>query len=561
MSAAAASGHAPSREEGRGAGARPPLPLGSAWQWPQTGLWSGVLVLLRGPAPPRGWPVGPFFPDAWIRGGTNWQLTCLSALLHVLLIIFPFRMWHLAHPDGETRQANVEVAWMGSSKVLLPYIPALRKDVRKAALHGAEPAPAGTHAFDPKQTIVSKPKVATHPRQTLIEPAALPEPPKILTPLPDIVEWPNLPKPAPRRHLRLNPNARMRQRLARPRPRAVAPDVPVSPSLPEITFASEHPDLPKPALEVKTNARPTFEAAKHEEEAAPEVAAMLNTDVPGQRLVALSEDPAPPPAELKVPVGNLTADFVKSPDANAPEAAGSAASGSGPGANNKRASGARGPGIPGIAIVGATRGPTSNIAGPPGAPGMSGSGPASNPAPPDAHSLNFSRRPGTPATPGESAARLPTASIQERIKSALQPEDLLEPGRIYTIHVSMPNLSSVTGTWTLKFVELDENGKEIPDTIDSPSVAGPVPLRKVDPKYPPAFIHAKVQGDVILYAIIRRDGSVDSIQVVRSLDPQLDQNAMEALARWKFQAAQREGRNVELAAIVRIPFRATSALF
>jgi TonB family protein len=352
----------------------------------------------------------------------------------------------------------------------------------------------------------------------------------------------------------------VRQRLSRPRPHAVAPDVPVSPALPEITFSSQHPDLPKPALEVKTNARPTFTASKHEEEAAPDVAATLNTEVPGQRLVALSEDPAPPPPELKVPAGNLTADFVKSPDANAPGAAGSATSGSESGANSKRASSARGPGIPGIAIVGATRGPTANIAGPPGAPGMSGSGSASSLPPPESHALGMSRRPGTPATPGESA-HVPGPSIQERIKSALQPEDLLEPGRIYTIHVSMPNLSSVTGTWTLKFVELDENGKEIPGAMDSPSVAGPVPLRKVDPKYPPAFIHAKVQGDVILYAIIRRDGSVDSIQVVRSLDPQLDQNAMEALARWKFQAAQREGRSVELAAIVRIPFRATSAMF
>jgi len=558
MSASAASGQAPLGEEQLVSTARPPLPLGSAWQWPQTGLWSGVLVLLRGPAPPRGWPVGPFFPDAWIRGGTNWELTCLSAALHVLLIIFPFRMWHLAHPDGVDPQPKSEVAWMGSSKVLLPYIPALRKDVRKAALHATEPAPRGTHAFDPRQTIVSKPKVATHPRQTLIEPAAPPEPPKILTPLPDIVEWPNLPRRAPQRHLRLNPRARMRQRLARPRPHTVAPDVPVSPALPEITFSSQHPDLPKPALEVKTNARPTFAAAKREDEAAPEVAATLSTDVPGQRLVALSENPAPPPPELKVPVGNLTAQFVKSPDANAPGAAGSASSGSGLTAYSKHTGSARGPAIPGIAIVGATRGPTSNIAGPPAAPGMGGSG--FGLARPESRALGLARQPGMAATPGESA-RLSTPSIQERIKSALHPEDLLEPGRIYTIHVSMPNLASVTGTWTLKFVELDENGKEIPDTLDSPSVAGPVPLRKVDPKYPPAFVNAKVQGDVILYAIIRRDGSVDSIQVVKSLDPQLDQYSMEALARWKFQAAQREGRNVELAAIVRIPFRAVSALF
>jgi len=48
---------------------------------------------------------------------------------------------------------------------------------------------------------------------------------------------------------------------------------------------------------------------------------------------------------------------------------------------------------------------------------------------------------------------------------------------------------------------------------------------------------------------------VDSVQVLRSLDPQLDQHAMEALARWKFQPAERNGTPVELEAVVLIPFR------
>jgi len=39
---------------------------------------------------------------------------------------------------------------------------------------------------------------------------------------------------------------------------------------------------------------------------------------------------------------------------------------------------------------------------------------------------------------------------------------------------------------------------------------------------------------VILYAVIRRDGSVGSIQVVRGIDPLLDGNAVRALAQWKF---------------------------
>jgi protein TonB len=103
----------------------------------------------------------------------------------------------------------------------------------------------------------------------------------------------------------------------------------------------------------------------------------------------------------------------------------------------------------------------------------------------------------------------------------------------------------------LSFAEMGQ-----PDGAPAPSIelTGPVPLRKVDPRYPNSMIDARVEGEVVLYAVIRRDGSVDSIQVVRGLEPELDQNAMEALARWKFRPAERRGAPVELEAIVHIPF-------
>lgn len=531
---------APSVAERQGGAGRAGRLLGSAWEWPRERLWSSVLVLMRGPAPPRGWPVGQYFPDAWIRGRANWQLVFLSALLHILVAIFPLRWRLLSHTGSEAPQQRAEVAWMGSSKVLLPYIPALRKENRKAAPVSA--------TFHTKQTIISKPEVATHPRQTLIEPTAPPDPPKILPPLPEIVEWPNLPKPAPpRRHLRVNERARMRQKAARPQPKIEAPELHAA--LPEMTFTSEHPDLPKPALEVKTSVRATFAAEKRSQEAAPDIRAVTAEDLAGQKLIALSETPAPPAPVLEVPMGNLTAQFAIAPDpkpagttANAPSAGGVAPA-------SKRPGSSRGGEIPGIAISGGRRGPIANIAGPMGM-GGNGLGLAAQPGRTD-----VARQPGIAATPDD-ATRTKAPSIRERIKSIVNPEDLLDPGRIYTLHVSMPNLASATGTWTLKFVELDQNGKEIPGTMDLPGIAGPEPLRKVDPKYPPALISAHVQGDVVLYAIIRRDGSVDSIEVVRSLEPQLDQNAMDALARWKFRSPQRDGRTVELATIVRIPFRA-----
>jgi protein TonB len=127
---------------------------------------------------------------------------------------------------------------------------------------------------------------------------------------------------------------------------------------------------------------------------------------------------------------------------------------------------------------------------------------------------------------------------------------------VYTLHVNMPNLSSVTGSWVLSFVELGQEDDQ-PKTPPAPAdLTGPVPVRKVDPKYPASLITAKVEGEVVLYAVIRRDGTVDSIQLVRGLEPELDNNAMEALARWRFRPAERKGAAVELEAIIHIPFRA-----
>jgi len=121
----------------------------------------------------------------------------------------------------------------------------------------------------------------------------------------------------------------------------------------------------------------------------------------------------------------------------------------------------------------------------------------------------------------------------------------------------MPNLNSATGSWILNFSEM-RTAPSGPQTGAAEEVAEPSPLRKVDPKYPPTAMAEHIEGEVILYAVIRRDGSVDSIQLVKGIDPQLDGNAMRALAQWKFRPAERNGEPVDLEAIVHIPFHAPS---
>jgi periplasmic protein TonB len=82
-----------------------------------------------------------------------------------------------------------------------------------------------------------------------------------------------------------------------------------------------------------------------------------------------------------------------------------------------------------------------------------------------------------------------------------------------------------------------------------------VPTHKVDPKYVASAAAERVEGKVRLSAVIRRDGHVDSIAILQHLDDRLDFSATQALQKWEFEPAKRDGRTVDVDAIFEIPFR------
>ena len=68
-----------------------------------------------------------------------------------------------------------------------------------------------------------------------------------------------------------------------------------------------------------------------------------------------------------------------------------------------------------------------------------------------------------------------------------------------------------------------------------------------------------VGGTVILYAIIHADGAVSGVRVLRSVDDRLDRYASNAIAKWKFNPATKNGVPVDVEATFWIPFRPTKA--
>lgn len=126
---------------------------------------------------------------------------------------------------------------------------------------------------------------------------------------------------------------------------------------------------------------------------------------------------------------------------------------------------------------------------------------------------------------------------------------ILGPWRIHTLLMNMPNLTSSTGSWVLNFAD------PLPLRLrKDKAIIAPLPVHSVDPEYPPEQKEEGVQGKVVLFAVIGRDGTVSKVRVVKSLDPVLDHNAEAAFSQWKFEPALLDDKPIELRVIVTVPF-------
>jgi TonB family protein len=269
----------------------------------------------------------------------------------------------------------------------------------------------------------------------------------------------------------------------------------------------------------------------------------------GGSMVALSLHPAvgSPPTPV---AGNRRGTFATTPEGHrgatgAPgnstgeSAAGAAGAGSGKATGS--GSGKNGySNLPSGLYVGKTSAPTSAVAGDPA--------PKSNTSSVNPNLIASARTP--------SLSRTPRAESDDKISEA---ERAVFGGRkIYSLSLNMPNLNSAGGSWIIRFAALDQDptpSHAASGDAAAPDLSSPVAMRKVDPAYPLELMRHHLGGTVILYAVIHADGTVGNVRVLRSVDERLDQFASEALAKWQFQPARKNGAPVDVEATFWIPFR------
>lgn len=542
--------------------ARAPIPLPAgrlpeldiAWGSFHGGIGSSLGVLFsRWPVPKKS-AIEGFFKYCWIEGKLPRRALIAAALWHVVFFVLPYpNLPARAHHNPAFD--NAELSWSGPINDLpLLDMKGPRPEPKRTPRNEPEKprAPKGADAFHPRQHIFSDPVHPNHPRQTLINSAAPPEPPKILPSLPNIVQIQDMPGPArPRLVISKEELAKLhpKQRRIATVKNAPPPDVPVFEQKPgDLAMIATAKGPARPKLELNAGAAPRIAQKAQAGEAgpAPDVGATQVAGANGNSstLIALSAAPAPP-APVAPPQGNLAARVSVSPEGKKPGV---------PGGSPVAATGANG--TPSGAATGAGNnagvGPMDvSIRGgnPPANKGTSGLSATPKISAPTPHTLITRPEPRSDDEPVRTGPPNFTA-----LPPGAKPEQIFASKRIYKMQIEMPNLNSATGSWILNFTELrtDPNAPRAPST----DLNGPTPIRKVDPKYPPTLINEHVEGEVVLYAVIRRDGSVDSIQLVRGVDDELDKNAMNALSQWKFRPAARQGEPVELEAIIHIPFHA-----
>ena len=94
------------------------------------------------------------------------------------------------------------------------------------------------------------------------------------------------------------------------------------------------------------------------------------------------------------------------------------------------------------------------------------------------------------------------------------------------------------------------------ETYRSPDASKyPVVTYRVEPAYTPEARAKGIEGTVLLRLEVTERGIPENVTVERKLDPGLDANAVEALKKWRFIPARKEGQPIRTAARVEMNFR------
>ena len=91
--------------------------------------------------------------------------------------------------------------------------------------------------------------------------------------------------------------------------------------------------------------------------------------------------------------------------------------------------------------------------------------------------------------------------------------------------------------------------------LETEGLAPPTLLYQAQPRYTSEALRARISGDVLADIVVAADGTVAAARVVKSLDPGLDAQALDAVSQWRFTSGRLLGKLVPVRMTVSVAFR------
>lgn len=109
------------------------------------------------------------------------------------------------------------------------------------------------------------------------------------------------------------------------------------------------------------------------------------------------------------------------------------------------------------------------------------------------------------------------------------------------------------GAFTIDIPKFGKSGKAGEDPFGGEMDSPPTPVNRMPPQYPNSLLKKGVGGKVVVTCVVDTGGQTISSKIKQSSgQPELDKAALQAVGRWKFKPARRNGKPMQ--ATCNIPF-------
>lgn len=124
---------------------------------------------------------------------------------------------------------------------------------------------------------------------------------------------------------------------------------------------------------------------------------------------------------------------------------------------------------------------------------------------------------------------------------------------VYTMAVPIENMPAYDGDWIMWFADQESKPGE------TPLVRAPLPFRKVEPVAEVAP-SGRTDERIQVAAILRKTGKLDGISLLTRASPAVQRAVFQDVTAWEFQPATRNGVPVDVDVVLEIPFSLPTAV-